>query len=40
MYNVLTPSVEEGDIVFGQIYMLGTAGDNESDFAGAQEINT
>ena len=38
MYNVLTPSVEEGDIVFGQIYMLGTAGDNESDFAGAQEI--
>lgn len=23
MYNVLTPSVEEGDIVFGQIYMLG-----------------
>lgn len=38
MYNVLTPSVEEGDIVFGQIYMLGTAGDKESDFAGAQEI--
>lgn len=38
MYNVLTPSVEDGDIVFGQIYMLGTAGDNESDFAGAQEI--
>lgn len=38
MYNVLTPSVEEGDIMFGQIYMLGTAGDNESDFAGAQEI--
>lgn len=38
MYNVLTPSVEEGDIVFGQIYMLGTAGDNESDFEGAQEI--
>jgi hypothetical protein len=38
MYNVLTPSVEEGDIAFGQIYMLGTAGDNESDFAGAQEI--
>lgn len=38
MYNVLTPSVEDGDIVFGQIYMLGTAGDNESDFEGAQEI--
>lgn len=38
MYNVLTPSVEDGDIMVGQIYMLGTAGDNESDFAGAQEI--
>lgn len=38
LYNVLLPSVQEGDIVFGQIYMLGTAGDNESDFAGAQEI--
>ena len=38
LYNVLLPSVQEGDIVFGQIYMLGTAGDNESDFAGAAEI--
>lgn len=38
MYNVLIPSVQEGDIVFGQIIMVGTAGDNESDFAGAQEI--
>lgn len=38
LYNVLLPSVQEGDIIFGQIYMLGTAGDNESDFAGAQEI--
>ena len=38
LYNVLLPSVQEGDIVFGQIYMLGTTGDNESDFAGAQEI--
>lgn len=38
LYNVLLPSVQEGDIVFGQIYMLGTAGDNKSDFAGAQEI--
>ena len=38
LYNVLLPSVQEGDIVFGQVYMLGTAGDNESDFAGAQEI--
>lgn len=38
LYNVLLPSVHDGDIIFGQIYMLGTAGDNESDFAGAQEI--
>lgn len=38
LYNVLLPSAQEGDIIFGQIYMLGTAGDNESDFAGAQEI--
>lgn len=38
LYNVLLPSVHDGDIVSGQIYMLGTAGDNESDFAGAQEI--
>ena len=38
LYNVLLPSVQEGDIVFGQIYMLGTAGDNDSAFAGAQEI--
>lgn len=38
LYNVLLPSVQDGDITFGQIYMLGTAGDNESDFAGAQEI--
>lgn len=38
LYNVLLPSVQDGGIIFGQIYMLGTAGDNESDFAGAQEI--
>lgn len=38
LYNVLLPSVQEGDIVFGQIAMVGTAGDDESDFAGAQEI--
>lgn len=37
-YNVWIPSVQEGDIVFAMIYMCGTAGDNESDFAGAQEI--
>lgn len=38
LYTVMIPSVQEGDITFGMIYMLGTAGDAESDFAGAQEI--
>ena len=38
LYNVLLPSVQEGDYVFGLMYLQGTAGDNESDFAGAQEI--
>lgn len=38
LYNVLIPSVQEGDIIFGFMYLQGTAGDNESDFAGAQEI--
>lgn len=38
MYNNLLPSVQEGDIVFGQLILVGTAGDNQSDFAGAQEI--
>lgn len=38
LYNVLIPSVQEGDIVFGFMYLQGTAGDNESDFAGAAEI--
>lgn len=37
-YNVWIPSVQEGDIVFAMIYMCGTAGDSESDFAGACEI--
>lgn len=37
-YNVWIPSVQEGDIVFAMIYLCGTAGDSESDFAGAQEI--
>lgn len=39
LYNVLLPSVQEGDYVFGLMYLQGTAGDNESDFSGAQEIN-
>lgn len=38
LYNVMLPSVQEGDYVFGLMYLQGTAGDKESDFAGAQEI--
>ena len=38
LYGTLRPSVEEGDVVYGLIYMQGTAGDDESDFASAQEI--
>lgn len=37
-YNNLLPSVQEGDIAFGEIYALGTAGDETSDFTGFQEI--
>ena len=38
LYNILKPSVQEGDYVFGLMYLQGTAGDNDSDFSGAQEI--
>lgn len=38
MYNVLLPCVQSGDVVFGQVYLVGTAGDKDSDFAGAQEL--
>ena len=38
LYGTLRPSVEEGDAVYGLIYMQGTAGDDDSDFASAQEI--
>lgn len=38
LYNILIPSVQEGDISFGTMYLIGTAGDDESDFQGAQEI--
>lgn len=37
-YNVWLPSVQEGDIVFGMIFLVGTAGDTESDFQGASEL--
>lgn len=38
LYNLILPSVEDGDLKFGQIYLLGTSGDSDSDFLGAQEI--
>jgi len=38
LYSTMRPSVEDGDDVFGMIYMYGTAGDKNSDFAAAQEI--
>lgn len=38
LYNVMLPCVQEGDYVFGIMYLQGTAGDSESDFAGAAEI--
>lgn len=38
LYGTLRPSVEEGEAVYGLIYMQGTAGDDDSDFASAQEI--
>lgn len=37
-YNNLLPSVEEGDNVFGMLYLFGTAGDDQSDFSSMQEI--
>ena len=38
LYSVLRPSVEDGNDVWGTIFAYGTAGDSESDFAGAQEL--
>lgn len=37
-YRVMLPSVQEGDIVFGQMILIGTGGSEGADFAGAQEI--
>ena len=38
LYSVLRPSVEDGNDVWGTIFAYGTAGDSDSDFAGAQEL--
>ena len=38
IWNVNLPSVQEGDIVFGQAIAIGTGGSEGSDFSGALEI--
>ena len=38
LYQVLRPSVEDGNAVWGLIYLYGTSGDNESDFSSMQEL--
>ena len=37
-FNNLIPSVKEGDNVYGQIFLYGTAADKDSDFSSMQEI--
>lgn len=38
LYQVLRPSVEDGNRVFGLIYGYGTSGDKDSDFSSMQEL--
>lgn len=38
LYQVLRPSVEDGNEVFGLIYGYGTSGDKDSDFSSMQEL--
>ena len=38
LYQVLRPSVEDGNSVFGLIYLYGTSADNDSDFSSMQEL--
>ena len=38
LYQVLRPSVEDGNRVFGLIYGYGTSGDSASDFSSMQEL--
>ena len=38
LYQVLRPSVEDGNSVWGTIFLYGTAGDAESDFSSMQEL--
>lgn len=38
LYQILRPSVEDGNSVWGLIYGYGTAGDSDSDFSSMQEL--
>lgn len=38
MYNMIRPSVEQGNDVFGEIFCYGTAGDDQSDFTSFAEM--
>lgn len=38
LYQMIRPSVEDGQDVYGLLYLYGTAGDNMSDFTALQEI--
>lgn len=38
LYSTMRPSVEDGNDIFGMIFIYGTAGDENSDFASLQEI--
>lgn len=38
LYQVLRPSVEDGDSVYGLIFGYGTSGDSDSDFSSMQEL--
>ena len=38
LYQMIRPSVEDGQDVYGLIFMYGTAGDDMSDFTSLQEI--
>ena len=38
MYSMIRPSVEQGSSVFGEIYLYGTAGDDQSDFTTFAEM--
>lgn len=37
-YNIMLPSVREGNIAFGQINLVGTGGSEGNDFSGAMEM--